>query len=303
MRETSHNLARLQSPQFERIVPAAGESFVWRIDDYPWHRSVWNCHPEVEIHLIRQSSGTALIGDFVGEFMPGDLTIVGSWLPHDWISHCRPGQQIVGRDLVIQFDAKAMEGAATIFPEISAINDLLERAASGVRFTPTVALAFASAMENLGKLSGAKRFGAFLSLLAEMAATPEYQILSGTRMSSIRSKELQKMQAIFSFIQSNLMGDVSLARTAEISEMTETSLSRFFKKRVGQNYAQFITLLRISKACALLATTNETVSTIAFECGYENISNFNRRFLLLRRCTPSEYRRVYLQDRNTAKYP
>ncbi len=293
-RDNSHVLTQMKSPQFERIAPIEGESFVWRLDDYPWRRSVWNCHPEVEIHLIRHSAGTALIGDFVGEFLPGDLFIVGSWLPHDWISHIKPGEKVVGRDLVIQFDAKAIESAAGIFPELSGINELLDRALGGVRFAPAVAKGFTDSLEDLGRLPGGMRVGAFFSLLSEMAATPEYEILSTTRTPMMKTKDLEKMQNIILFIQNNLARDISLTEIADVAQMTQTSLSRFFRKHAGLNYVEFMTHLRIGKACALLKTTSETISTISFECGYTNISNFNRRFLLLRGCTPSEYRKRHV---------
>lgn len=156
-RDGSPIRTRMESPQFERIAPSEGDTFVWRVDDYPWRRSVWNCHPEVEIHLIRHSSGTALIGDFVGDFGPGELVLVGSWLPHDWISHCKPGEKIAGRDLIIQFDPKVISGAVSFFPELSAINDLLERALCGLRFAPSVAQNFAVTMEKLGNLVGPQR--------------------------------------------------------------------------------------------------------------------------------------------------
>ncbi|MBE0579539.1 hypothetical protein [Devosia sp.] len=83
-------------PRFERIVTREDESFLWRRDDYPWERNVWNYHPEVEIHLINNASGIAFVGDYIGEFGPGHLTIVGGGLPHDWVTTLNPGQRIEG---------------------------------------------------------------------------------------------------------------------------------------------------------------------------------------------------------------
>src|SRR6267378_8666090 len=73
--------AREARPRFEQVLTAENETFLWRIDDYPWARSVWNFHPEFEIHLIRKSTGTVFLGDYIGEFSPGHLTIVGGGLP------------------------------------------------------------------------------------------------------------------------------------------------------------------------------------------------------------------------------
>ena len=69
-------------PTFEHIVTGVNETFLWRLDNYPWERNVWNFHPEIEIHLIRKASGLAFVGDHIGQFGPGYLTVIGSNLYH-----------------------------------------------------------------------------------------------------------------------------------------------------------------------------------------------------------------------------
>src|ERR1700704_241792 len=85
--------AREARPRFEQVLTAENETFLWRIDDYPWARSVWNFHPEFEIHLIRKSTGTVFIGDYIGEFSPGHLTHDrrGRPSPQLGLSHSRGG--------------------------------------------------------------------------------------------------------------------------------------------------------------------------------------------------------------------
>ena len=52
-----HNSALpAKRPVFEQIVTGEKESFLWRCDDYPWERNVWNVHPEYELHLVRNAS-------------------------------------------------------------------------------------------------------------------------------------------------------------------------------------------------------------------------------------------------------
>ncbi|MGW6355068.1 helix-turn-helix domain-containing protein [Streptomyces sp. NPDC055092] len=52
--------------------------------------------------------------------------------------------------------------------------------------------------------------------------------------------------------------------------------------------------LRTETACRLLATTELPVTEVAARSGYQNLSNFNRRFLELQRMRPSEYRAAHL---------
>jgi hypothetical protein len=96
------------------VLTAENETFLWRIDDYPWARSVWNFHPAFEIHLIRKSTGTVFIGDYIGEFSPGHLTHDRrGGLPHNWVSHIRAGEIVNSRDLVVQFDLGKLKKAST----------------------------------------------------------------------------------------------------------------------------------------------------------------------------------------------
>src|SRR5690606_1191840 len=114
-------------PRFEHIVTREDESFLWRRDDYPWERNVWNYHPEVEIHLVRNASGIAFVGDYIGEFGPGHLTIVGGGLPHDWVTTLHPGQRIEGRDTILQFDPGRILRIRDQFPELAELDGFFQR--------------------------------------------------------------------------------------------------------------------------------------------------------------------------------
>ena len=120
------------APAFEHIVTEASDSFLWRLDDYPWERNVWNFHPEYEIHLLRKSSGVVLVGDHIGEFGPGYLAIVGGGLPHDWVTSVQPGELIEGRDIVLQFDPERLRGSAGLLPELRELEPFLERSLRGI---------------------------------------------------------------------------------------------------------------------------------------------------------------------------
>ena len=127
-------------PRFEHIVTREDESFLWRRDDYPWERNVWNYHPEVEIHLIKNASGIAFVGDYIGEFGPGYLTIVGGGLPHDWVTALHPGQRIAGRDTILQFDSERILRFRDQIPELAELDGFMHRIQRGVAFTGSTAV-------------------------------------------------------------------------------------------------------------------------------------------------------------------
>jgi len=75
--------------------------------------------------------------------------------------------------------------------------------------------------------------------------------------------------------------------------MSECSFSRFFKIHTGRTLSDYIIDIRLGFATRKLIDTTESVSEISFQCGYNNISNFNRIFKRKRGCSPSEYRANY----------
>ncbi|MGZ4662598.1 MAG: cupin domain-containing protein, partial [Arthrobacter sp.] len=100
----------------EVIPPDPNHSVRWHQHSYPSPLARWNYHPEYEIHLIRKGSGKFIVGDHIGTFEAGHVSIVGSGLPHDWVSDLEPGEVLENRDAVIQFDGKWVEQASALVP-------------------------------------------------------------------------------------------------------------------------------------------------------------------------------------------
>src|SRR3712207_121440 len=81
------------TPAARELVPAiAGTTARWHRHDYPGPYCRWNYHPEFEVHLIQKGTGRFVVGDHIGAFRPGQLVLVGSNLPHHWISDLSPGE-------------------------------------------------------------------------------------------------------------------------------------------------------------------------------------------------------------------
>lgn len=287
---------REAQPRFEQVLTAENETFLWRIDDYPWARSVWNFHPEFEIHLIRKSTGTVFIGDYIGEFSPGHLAIVGGGLPHNWVSHIHAGETINSRDLVVQFDPEKLKKASTYLPEIGALEGFFERSLRGIVFFGDAARTGANALEAMGDAKGLDRLNQFLRLLELLATSDTYKVLSSPGFSpDLNSSALNIMQRCTSYICDHVASDLSLPDVASVAGMTESTFSRFFQKNSGRSFTDYLTELRIGRACRLLAETQQPVSGICYEVGYFNLSNFNRNFLKRRGMTPSRYRDLALR--------
>ncbi len=285
--------ARPGAPVFERVVTAHDETFLWRCDDYPWERNVWNVHPEVEIHLVRNASGVVLVGDHIGSFEPGHLAMVGGGLPHDWVTPTARGDLIRGRDIVVQFLPDRIRHAAAVLPEMAGIERLLTAASRGLAFHGETRRRGAELMEAMGAAEGLDRLALFLRLLATLAAGSEHHVLSSESFAPSRDdRSFNAAATAFAFIVENVRRDIRLGDLADHLGMSEWACSRFFKKNSGNSFTDYVAQLRVGHACKLLTETDMPVTDICFEVGYGNVSNFNRVFRLARGITPSSYRRL-----------
>ncbi len=279
-------------PLFEHIQIEAMETFIWRLDDYPWRRNVWNFHPEYEIHLIRNAAGVSLIGDHIGIFEAGCLYLVGGGLPHDWVTEVDPGTVIAGRDIVLQFDADRVRLATTILPELAELNGLLARSLRGLEFRGETRRLGRDLLERIGQSQGADRLTLFLELLTLFSRSDEYVALSSSDFApNLDEETLRIMRRVQDHVFERLTTRIHLPEVAKIAGMTESAFSRFFKKNSGNSFTDHVTKLRMVRACELLADPKTPITEICFDVGYTNISNFNQLFRKLRGTTPSAYRR------------
>lgn len=283
------------SAVFERIEIPDGHCFLWRKDDYPWARNVWNFHPEFELHLIRKSSGLCYIGDYIGQFDPGQLTLVGSGLPHDWITLPSDGRFIPERDIVVQFLPATFLNAAQHLVELEGLEHLFDRAQFGIEFSPQAAARASAILEDMAHLTGLDHLVAMLSVFAILIgdaeartlATPHY--ITDYRHGS--SLELRRLDKTLDFLRKNFLHDIKLKDVAAEVGMSESAFSRFFKAHTGNTYTEHVTSLRIWMAKRLLKETDNAITDICFEAGFSNISNFNRVFLKVTGLRPSAYRK------------
>lgn len=258
---------------------------------FPTPLARWHYHDEYELHLIVASSGKAFVGDYIGYFQPGHLVLTGPRLPHNWISLDLPEGGIPERDLVIQFPHTPIEQAATHIPELGEVLPLLERARHGIEFFGLSAQA-GDSWHKIKTSHGLARLGVFCEFLGELARCTDYRLLSHAQLQSVDDNtQLDQIDAIVSRITDNLAQPLSAADLAGELGMSESRFSRFFRRATGNTFTDFVNQVRINRACQLLMESDRYITHICYEVGFNNIANFNRRFLDIKGMTPSEFRR------------
>lgn len=266
----------------------------WHEHDYPSSLARWNYHPEYEIHLIRRGTGKFIVGDHIGTFEAGHVSLIGSGLPHDWVSDLLPGEVINGRDVVIQFDPTWVEQSALIMPEIAEVKALLEEASRGLEFIGSSAASAAVEIEAIGVSSGARRLRHLFHLFSILVEAPPHERLylaDEWFRPQLDGQAAAVVDLVLEYVFNNYVGSVKMSEAAEMVGMSDPAFSKYFKRATGQNFSDLVRKLRLAHAKRLLERTEKPISEICYDVGFSNLSNFNRHFLNEANETPRQYRK------------
>ena len=128
--------------------------------------------------------------------------------------------------------------------------------------------------------------------MADLSHCTSYQLLSSVQLQSCDDDvSLEQINSIVNRLTENVAQAPSLSEFAAQFGMTESRFSRFFRRATGNNFIDFVNRVRISRACLLLMNSNRYITHICYDVGFNNVANFNRRFLEIKGMTPSEFRR------------
>ncbi len=250
----------------------------------------WHYHDDYELHYVVATSGKFFVGDYIGHFMPGNLVLVGPRLPHNWISSDLPAEGVALRDRCIVFNIGPIKDSALFLPEINEILPMLERASRGIEFFD-VAERVAPYLERIFNSHNITRLGVFFELLGELSRCEDYRLLSSQVFDGNGDEKSQsQINTIVNYISEHYAEPIGLPDIAQLFRMSESHFSRVFKRATGNSFVDFLTLVRINRACQLLMQTDEKISAICYDVGFNNLANFNRRFLELKSITPSAFR-------------
>jgi AraC-like DNA-binding protein/ligand-binding sensor protein len=92
------------------------------------------------------------------------------------------------------------------------------------------------------------------------------------------------------FIEENQAEDLSLAAVARAVNTSTFYFCKMFKKATGLTFTEYLGRVRVEKAKSLLLSPHARVSEVAFEVGFQSLSQFNRVFKRIAGLSPTEYR-------------
>lgn len=281
-------------PAFEKLISPQGCSIRFiQGQRVKKEENRWHYHPEIELTLIEQGSGTRLVGDHVESYGVGDLVLVGSNLPHHWaVVEPRDTLYTIHRATVVQFAADLFGDTFLALPEMETVADLLERAKRGIRIIGKPRRNVARMMATMRLQSAADRIVSLLQCLLYVASIDQTLFLASDTYSQVwRTKAESRLNDILTYIHVNLADpDLSQNELATLAGMTPSAFSRFFRKATQRTVIRYINEQRIGFACRKLLESESPILDICLDVGYDTVSYFNRRFRQLKGMTPREFR-------------
>jgi transcriptional regulator GlxA family with amidase domain len=118
-----------------------------------------------------------------------------------------------------------------------------------------------------------------MRILSDLSFTPEHFTYNSRRV-----------ERTFEYLNKNFDKNITLAEVSRLANMSDVSFSRFFRQRTGNTFIDSLTEIRLGHATRLLIESTNSIAEVAYHCGFNNISNFNRIFKKKKGCTPREFR-------------
>lgn len=265
------------------------------IKEVPCLDTAWHYHEEYELLYVTKSTGIRFVGDNVGPFNPGELVLVGSYLPHLWRNdeaYYEADGKLIVQTVVLKFLPNFMGEGTFDNPEFIGIKNLLEQSNFGVSFNKKVSENLHKDLMEITDLSKGKQSINLLNILYKLSLCEEEDktILSSTDMRQFSTDNPDRLDSVIRYISDNYKSDISLGDVADIACMTTNSFCRFFKKMTNKSFTGFLNEIRIRNASRMLIQDDMPISEICYSVGYKSIPNFNKQFKSIMGDTPKAYR-------------
>lgn len=284
----------------EVVKPSPGLSFCFQDRNEPLAFQ-WHFHAEYELTIIVRGKGTRFVGDDVSAYQDLDLALVGPNVPHAYETSSTGAPC---HAIIIQFSDSLFAGTRLGLVELRGILRLLGSAKYGVAFGRAVAALLLPDFLHMTRASALEKLVTLWRVL-DMLSKVE-------RPKTIVSKAFQRDYytsdpdepredgEILQYVFEHAGEPLSLRKVSAYANRSVPTVCRFFKRRHGCTFHEYLTRIRIARACKMLIQTDLPIYLVCYQSGFDNVSNFNRHFRAMKGMTPTSYRRLFQRARESA---
>ena len=277
------------------ITPLSNEDCFYLVDrykdsfTYPLHK-----HNEIELNFVQKCTrARRIVGDSIETLGEYDLALIGSGLEHVWEQAECTSSNI--REVTLQFLPELFGENFLNKRQLKSVHTMLDMAQYGIAFEmPAIMKVYGMLDEITHMQSGFYRVIKILTILYELSIDSNFHQLSSSSFSHIKvSADSRRVQKVEEYINEHYSADIRLQTLSDLVGMTPTAFSRFFKLRTGKTISEYIIDIRLGIASRKLVDTTMSISEICYDCGFNNVSNFNRIFKRKKGVSPKSFRENY----------
>ncbi len=283
----------MKKASFEKVTPQEGSSFNVFHYKTPFvpYGGRWHFHPEYEIVYLPYGKGRRFIGTKISQYTDGDLVLLGPNIPHNCFNVGYESDSY--EEYVIQFNGEDIKEACKFFKEFEGVETLLTMANTGLSVITNKKHQIGEEIRAMIGLSPLERLLKLFKVLKQFSEI-SYESLNARQYLTLSVTQTERVKGVYEIIQAKYHTNISTREVAKQIGMTESSFCRFFMKSTGKTFKQALTEVRIQNACNLLVNTDATITNIAYDCGFNSLSLFNRLFKRIIDHTPKVYRQKYV---------
>ncbi|MEX2511377.1 MAG: AraC family transcriptional regulator [Cyclobacteriaceae bacterium] len=285
-------------PIYLKVTNSPENSFDIRHEIDTYFKNPLHFHPELELTLILESTGTQFMGSSIGRFEKNDLTLAGPNLPHFWRNdpiYYKNHNGLKAEAIIIRFKENFLTKPFFQLPELNHINMIFQKSKRGLKIYGDTKKRIAYKMCQMLHLNGAERIISLLDILNSISLSNELRFLCDKGMDNTYDiTDSTRINKVYNFVMDNFMHEIHLDEISEIANMNRTAFCRYFKAKTGKTLFGFVQEIRIGYACKLLIDNKFTVSQVCYECGFNNESHFIKQFKLFKKLTPLKYQKQFL---------
>lgn len=260
--------------------------------DFPLHY-----HEEFELNLILNAGGAKrIVGDHIEIIDNLELVLVGPNLCHAWFDYENTSEDIT--EITIQFHKDLFDDSLLRKNQLSFIRNMFDQSKKGILFSGETIDRLKSRIMFLNKKQGFDSVLELISILHDLSTSRNFKTLSDSSFNNEQfNYNSRRIEKAFEYMNTHYGKQITLSEVAKVANMPETSFSRFMKKRTGNTFIDSLNEIRIGHSSRMLIDTTHTIAEIAYKCGFNNISNFNRTFKKKKDCTPKDFRESFTGTR------
>ena len=278
---------------YEKIFVSHNYSFITRKLQLAYNTTKIHSHRNFELNYIASGSGKRIVGNSISGYAKGDLVLLGPHIPHCW-DNLETEPDTIAECIVTHFNENIISSDFFNIPELEQVVDLLKNASNGIWFKGKKTEKVGQTLKKMVTLKGLERYIELLKVFHLLLQIEDRENLAlPSALTNSFENDQDQINKIYEYVFNNIQTGIKLKEASALVFKEPGSFCRYFKKKTNQTFMDYVKNVRIGMAAKLLAETDKQITQICYECGYNNLANFNHYFRVIMKKTPSEYRKEF----------